>query len=61
LGRLHALGAFEVPGTPTLDDRPSLEEQINRLKDLIGIDEQTMFILLEETPMISTPHKAGLN
>src|SRR5260370_3048294 len=50
LGRLHVLGAFEVQGTPTLDDRPSLEEQINRLKDLIGIDEQTTIILLEETP-----------
>src|SRR5690348_7311409 len=61
LGRLHALGAYEQQGTPTLDDRLSLEEQIARLKDFLGIDEQTIFILLEETPANSTPGKAGLN
>lgn len=61
LGRLHALGTFEVQGTPTLDDRFSLDEQFNRLKDLIGIDEHTTFILFEETPANSTPRKARLN
>src|SRR5260370_4485678 len=50
LGRLHALGAFEVQGTPTLDDLPSLEEQITPLNDLTGIDEHTTITLLEETP-----------
>jgi hypothetical protein len=47
LGKLHALDAFEVQRTPTLDDTPSLEERISRLKDLTGIDEHTMIILLE--------------
>jgi hypothetical protein len=61
LGRLQALSVFERQGTPTLDDRPSLEEQITRLKDFLGIDEQTMFIVLEETPANSTPRKATLN
>jgi hypothetical protein len=47
LGRLHILGAFEMQGTPTPDDLPSLEKRISRLKDLIGIDEHTTIILLE--------------
>jgi len=61
LGRLHALGTFEVPGTPTLDDRPSLEEQISRLKDLIGIDEHTTILLLEGAPGSRRPPTARLN
>jgi hypothetical protein len=61
LGRLKALGAFEVQRTPSLDERPSLEEQITRLKDLLGIDEQTTIILLEETPTNSTMRKMRLN
>jgi hypothetical protein len=54
---LRALGAFERQCTPTLDDKPSLEEQITRLKDFLGIDEQTTIILLEETPSNSRPRK----
>lgn len=61
LGRLQALGACAVQATPTLDDRPLLEDQINRLKELLGIDEQAAIILLEETPAESTPPKARLN
>ncbi len=60
LGRLHALGAFEMQGKP-LDDMPSLENQIIQLKDLIGIDEHTTIILLEETPTHRTRRKARLN
>jgi hypothetical protein len=61
LGRLHALGAFEVQGTPTLDDRTSLEEQITQLKELTGINEDTTIILLEELPTHDTLRKAQLN
>ena len=60
LGRLHALGTFEVQGTPTLDDMPSLDERIKRLKDLIGIDEHTTIILLEETPATPPPERSVL-
>jgi len=60
LGRLQALGAFEMQGTP-LDDTPSLEDQINRLKNLIGIDEHTTIILLENIPTRDTLRKARLN
>jgi hypothetical protein len=45
-GRLQALGAFEMQGTQTLDDTPSRERQISRLKELIGVDEHTTIILL---------------
>lgn len=61
LGRLQALGAFEVPGTPTLDEGPSLDERISRLKELTGIDEQTTIILLEDTLVDNKPRKARLN
>ena len=64
LGRLQALGAFERQGTPTLDDMLALEERISRLKDLIGIDENTTIILLEQSStniMARTIRKAQLN
>ncbi len=62
LGRLHALGAFDVQGTPSLDDISSLEERIDCLKELIGIDEQTTIILLEgASEQKSRPRKARLN
>jgi hypothetical protein len=55
------LRAFEAQGTPTLDDTPSLEERISRLKELIGIDEHTTINLLEDIPVRSTQQKASLN
>jgi len=54
----------EVQGTPPLDERPSLEERIDRLKERIGIDEQTTIILLEgasEQRRPGTPRKSRLN
>jgi len=64
LGRLQALGAFEMQDKPSLDDRLLLEERIARLKNLTGIDEHTFIILLEDTPAHSRPRtlrKARLN
>jgi len=58
LGRLQALGACEMQG------KLSLEERMTRLKDLTGIDEHTTIFLLEDTPSNSTPRtlrKARLN
>ena len=60
LGRLHAQDTF-VRRSKLLDDMPSLEEQISRLKDLLGIGEHTTIILLEETPAHHTLRKARLN
>jgi hypothetical protein len=60
LGRLQALGACERQSKP-LDDMPSLEEQITRLKDLLGIDEYTTIILLEASPAYRTRRNARLN
>ena len=45
-------------------DRPSLEERITRLKELIGIDEQTTIILLEDASAQRRPatlRKSRLN